>query len=260
MGIRIIAGEDFLKEPTGNNNSIIINKKAVDYFKFSSPQDAIGESMIIDDTLSVQVTGVVADYKYSALFLPLQPLVIRINPEQYRIAVLRINTQDREATLAKLKDSWSSLDPYHDLEGSFLEYEIKDYYRMFGDVLYTVGFATILAIIVACLGLFGMATYSIQTKLKEVGIRKVFGSQSQSVALLISRTFIIMLLIAAIIAAPIAYIINTTWLKFLAFRVTFGIGTILTGVIIVFIIGILTILSQTLKAANSNPVDILKYE
>ena len=183
-----------------------------------------------------------------------------MNPEQYQIAVLRINTKDREATLAKLKTVWNSVDPYHELQGSFLEYEIKDYYGMFGDVLYTVGFATILAVIVACLGLFGMATYSIQTRLKEVGVRKVFGSQSQSVALLIGRTFIVMLLIASLIAAPLAYLINSTWLKFLAFRVSFGAGTLLAGVIIVFIIGILTVLSQTLKAANSNPVDILKYE
>jgi putative ABC transport system permease protein len=203
---------------------------------------------------------VVDNYKYVALFLPVKPLIIRMNPEQYRIAVLRISTQDREATLAKFKAAWTSIDPYHDLQGSFLEYEIKDYYGMFGDVLYTVGLATILAVIVACLGLFGMATYSIQTKLKEVGVRKVFGSQSQSVALLIGRTFIIMLLIAAVIAAPLAYLLNTTWLKFLAFHVKLGAGTLLTGIFIVFIIGILTVLSQTLKAANSNPVDILKYE
>jgi putative ABC transport system permease protein len=78
--------------------------------------------------------------------------------------------------------------------------------------------------------------------------------------MLIARTFIIMLLIAAAIAAPLAYIINTTWLKFLAFHVTFGAGTLIIGIVIVYIIGILTILSQTLKAANSNPVDILKYE
>jgi putative ABC transport system permease protein len=105
-----------------------------------------------------------------------------------------------------------------------------------------------------------MATYSIQTRLKEVGVRKVFGSQSQSVALLIGRTFIVMLLIASLIAAPLAYLINSTWLKFLAFRVSFGAGTLLAGIIIVFIIGTLTVVSQTLKAANSNPVDILKYE
>lgn len=260
MGIKIIAGEDFPKGPATNTNLVVINRKAVEYFKFKSLQDAVGQNILIYDSLPVRIIGVVDNYKYVALFLPLKPLILRMNPEQYRIAVLRINTQNRPATLAKFKEIWASIDPYHDLDGSFLEYKIRDFYGMFGDVLYTVGFATLLAIVVACLGLFGMATYSIQTRLREVGVRKVFGSQSQSVALLIGRTFIIMLVIAAAIAAPLAYMINTTWLKFLAFHVTFGAGTILTGILIVFIIGILTILSQTLKAANSNPVDILKYE
>ncbi|MCJ7446532.1 MAG: ABC transporter permease [Bacteroidales bacterium] len=260
MGIKIIAGEDFPNDPAANANLVVINRKAVEYFKFKSLQDAVGQNILIYDTLPVRVIGVVENYKYVALFLPLKPLILRMNPEQYRIAVLRINSPDREATLAKFRGVWTSIDPYHDLEGSFLEYEIKDYYGIFGDVLYTVGFATILAVVVACLGLFGMATYSIQTRLKEVGVRKVFGSQSQSVALLIGRTFIIMLIIAAAIGAPLAYLINSAWLKFLAFHVTFGAGTLFTGIIIVFIIGILTVLSQTLKAANSNPVDILKYE
>ncbi len=260
MGIKIIAGEDFPKDPATNTNLVVINRKAVEYFKFKSLQDAVGQNILIYDTVPVRVIGVVENYKYVALFLPLKPLILRMNPEQYRIAVLRINSPDREATLDKFKSAWTTIDPYHDLEGSFLEYEIKDYYGLFGDVLYTVGFATILAIVVACLGLFGMASYSIQTRLKEVGVRKAFGSQSQTVALLIGRTFIIMLLIAAIIAAPLAYLINSAWLKFLAFHVTFGAGTLFAGVTIVFLTGILTVLSQTLKAANSNPVDILKYE
>ena len=260
MGIKIIAGEDFPKDPVTNTNLVVINRKAVEYFKFKSLQDAVGQDILIYDTLPVKVIGVVDNYKYIALFLNIKPLILRMNPEQYQIAVLRINTQDREATLAKFKSVWTSIDPYHELEGSFLEYDIKDFYGMFGDVLYTVGFATILAIVVACLGLYGMATYSIQTRLKEVGVRKVFGSQSQSVALLIGRTFMVMLLIAALIAAPLAYLLNTTWLKFLALHVSFGAGTIFTGILIVFVIGIMTVLSQTLKAANSNPVDILKYE
>jgi putative ABC transport system permease protein len=260
MGINIIAGEDFPKDQAPNTNIVVINRKAAEYFKFKSLQDAIGQNILIYDTLPVRVIGVVENYKYVALFLPLKPLILRMNPEQYQIAALRINTQDREATLAKFKTAWASIDPFHDLDGSLLEYQIKDFYGMFGDILYTVGFATILAVVVACLGLFGMASYSIQTRLKEVGVRKVFGSQSQSVALLIGRTFIFMLIIAAVIAAPLAYLINSSWLKFLAFHVSFGAGTLLAGILIVFIIGILTVLSQTLKAANSNPVDILKYE
>jgi putative ABC transport system permease protein len=260
MGIKIIAGEDFPKESAMNSNLVIINRKAVEYFKFKSLQDAVGKDILIYDTLPVKVIGVVDNYKYVALFMPTQPLILRMNPEQYNIAVLRINTKDKEATLAKFKKAWSSIDSYHELKGSYLEYQISDFYGIFEDVLYTVGFTTILAIIVACLGLFGMASYSIQTRLREVGVRKVFGSQSGRVALFISRTFIIMLLIAAIIAAPVAYLLNTTWINFLAFHVSFGVGSILIGIAIVFIIGILTILSQTLRAANSNPVDILKHE
>jgi putative ABC transport system permease protein len=260
MGIKLIAGEDFPKDPDMNTNLVIINRKAVEYFKFKSLQDAVGQDILIYDTLPVKVIGVVEDYKYVAFFSQIKPLILRMNPEQYNLAVLRINTQDKEATLSKFKSAWKSIDPYHDLDGSFLEYSIKDFYSIFGDVVYTVGFTTILAIVVACLGLFGMASYSIQTRLREVGVRKVFGSLSGSVALHIARSFIIMLAIAASIAAPLAYILNTTWLKFIAFHVTFGAGTILAGVSIVFIFGILTILTQTLKAANSNPVDVLKYE
>ncbi len=260
MGIKVIAGEDFPKDPSANTSLVIINREAVEHFKFNSSQEAVGKNILIYDTLPVRVIGVVDNYKYVALFMPLKPLILRMNPAQYQIAVLRVNTQDRAASLAKFKEVWKSVDPNHDIDGSFLEYQIKDFYAIFGDVLYTVGFATILAIIVASLGLFGMATYSIQTRLKEVGIRKVFGSQSKSVALLVGRTFFTMLLIAAAIGAPLAYLLNSAWLKFLAFHVTFGAGTILTGILIVFITGIITVVGQTLKAANTNPVDIIKYE
>jgi len=260
MGINLIAGEDFSQDQAINTNLVIINRKAVEYLKFSSLQDAIGKDMYIYDTLPVRIIGVVDDYRYSALFIPTKPLVLRINPDQYNFAVLRINTTDKKATVSKFKDAWESIDPNHDLDGEFLEYTIREYYSLFDDVFYTVGFTTLLAIVVACLGLFGMASYTIQTRLREVGVRKVFGSQAGSVALLITRTFIILLIIAAVIATPLAYIMNSTWIKFLAYHVNFGAGNILIGVLIVFVVGILTILSQTLKAANLNPVDVLKCE
>jgi putative ABC transport system permease protein len=260
MGINLIAGDDFPKDPDINTNVVVINKKAVEHFKYKSVQDAVGQDILIYDTLPVKVIGVVDDYKYTALFSAVKPLILRMNPVQYNLAVLRLNTKDREATLSRFKSAWTSIDPYHELQGTFLEYSIKDFYSIFGDVLYTVGFTAILAIVVACLGLFGMASYNIQTRLREVGVRKVFGSQSGNVAMRIARTFMIMLAVAAAIAAPVAYLLNTTWLKFLAFHVPFGAGTILTGITIVFIFGIITILTQTLKAANSNPVEVLKYE
>ena len=260
MGIKLIAGEDFPKDPDVNSNLIVINRKAVEYFQFNSPQDAVGKDILIYDTLPVRIIGVVDNYKYIALFMSIKPLILRMNPKQYNLAVLRLNTSDREATLAKFTEAWKTIDPTREFEASFLDYSIRDFYRLFEDVQYTVGFTTILAIVIACLGLFGMAAYSIQTRMREIGVRKVFGSQSGRIALLISRSFIILLAIAALTAIPIAYLLNSTWIKFLASHVKFGAGNILIGVLIVFMIGILTILSQTIKAANSNPVDVLKYE
>ena len=160
----------------------------------------------------------------------------------------------------KIKNEWKKIDPVHELEGDFLDAEIREYYSFFDDVLYTVGFTCLLAIVIASLGMFGMATYSIQTRLKEIGVRKVFGAHAHSITFLVSRSYIRMLLVAAIIAAPLGYLINNLWLQYLAHHVSFGAGTLILGIFIVIVIGMLTITSQTMKAANSNPADILKYE
>ncbi len=123
----------------------------------------------------------------------------------------------------------------------FLIIRSKDFYAMFGDILYTVGFATILAIIVACLGLFGMATYSIQTRLREIGVRKVFGSQSGSVALLIGRTFLIMLAIAALIGCTGRLLAKLNLDKISCLPGLIWCRHYYTGISIIFIIGILTV-------------------
>ncbi len=261
MGLKLIAGQDFPENISNENEKfIIINEKAVERFNFESPQDAIGEIMVLDDSIQVEIIGVVEDYKYVALFLPLKPLVLRIKPSQYRVAVLRINSPNIHATINKIENTWKTIDPVHDIEGDFLDAEIREYYTFFEDVLYAVGFTTLLAIVIASLGLFGMATYSTQIKLKEIGVRKVFGAQSKSIVSFISKSYLILLIIAALIAGPLGYIVNNLWLQNLAFHVSFGVWTVLAGVFIVVVIALLTIASQTLKAANTNPAEILKYE
>ena len=110
MGIKKIAGEDFPDDPSVNTNLVIINKKAVEYFKFKSPQDAVGQDILIYDTLPVKIIGVVDDYNYVALLMATKPLILRMHPEQYNIAVLRINTREREATLRKFQEAWNSID------------------------------------------------------------------------------------------------------------------------------------------------------
>jgi putative ABC transport system permease protein len=261
MGLDLIAGQDF-PENMGTENEIfvVVTEKTVDHFNLGSPHEALGTSLILDDSTQVEIIGVVKDYKYAALFLNLKPLVLRVKPDEYRIAVLRLNSISLQSTINKLKDEWKKIDPVHEMEGDFLDAEIREYYSFFEDVLYTVGFTSLLAIVIASLGLFGMATYSTQTRLQEIGVRKVLGAHSRNIISLISKSYIWMMLIATIIGAPLAYIINNLWLQYMAHHVSFGPGTLVTGVLIVIVIGMLTITSRIIKAANTNPSEILKYE
>lgn len=146
------------------------------------------------------------------------------------------------------------------MSGEFLDAEIRDYYGYFKDVLYTVGYATILALLIACLGLLGMAAYSIHTRRREVGIRKVFGAESGNIILLISGSTLRPLIVATVLVVPVAYLINNAWLSFISTRVSFGAGSLISGILIVMVVGFATIAGQTFNVSKTNPARILKYE
>jgi len=261
MGLNLIAGENFpANMSTENEKFVIINEKTIDHFLLGTPAEAIGTSMILDDSTMVEVIGVIEDFYYAAMFLNTKPMMLRVRPESYNVAMMRLGPGNMPSSVNKIERTWSTIDPDHEIEGDFLDTEIRYYYSFFEDILYTVGFASLLALLIAGLGLLGMATYSTQTRTKEIGIRKVFGAEVSGILVLISRSYLWMMLIAAGIGGPLAYFVNKKWLDYLANRVDFGIGTILIGVLIVALIGLITILSQTLRAARLKPADTLQYE
>lgn len=261
MGIELIKGKNFPENLNPENESfIIVDERTLSTLNLGDPGDAIGKNIIVDDSTFVEIIGVIKNYNYAALFLPQRPLLLRYVPESFRIAALRIEGGINPSIVAKIENEWKSIDKFNEFEGEFLDAEIKDYYSYFEDILYTVGFASILAIVIACLGLFGMATYSTQTRIKEIGVRKVFGAESKSIILFISKTYIKMFIIAAIIAGPLAYIINNAWLQYIVNHAPFGFGTIFIGIFIIISFGMITIAAQTLKAANTNPAQSLRYE
>ncbi len=261
MGLNIVAGEDLPRDLDSKNELFtIISELAVNTLDLGSPEDAVGKNLIVEDSLNLKIIGVVEDYKYCALFMPFRPLILRVTPDDYRVAALRINTGNLPATVKKFNDEWAEIDPYHQMEGMLLDEEIRDFYSYFEDIIYTLGFVTFISIIIASLGLLGMASYSIETRTKEVGIRKVFGAKSLNILYTFSWSSIKSLVIAAIIAVPLAYIGNNLWLEYMPLHVSFGAGNIIGGLMVVLIIGTLSILSQTLKVSNTNPSETLKYE
>lgn len=261
MGLELIAGHNFPENLGSETESfIIIDEEAVKTFNFESPQNAIGKNIIINDSSLVEVIGVIKEFTYVAMFLPERALLLRHAPRNIRIAALRIEAGNSPTLISKFEREWKKIDKYNEFRGDFLDDEIKDYYSYFEDVTYTVGFTSILAIVIACLGLLGMATYSTQTRVKEIGIRKVYGASSKNIMYLISKTYINLFIIAAIIAGPLAYLINNMWLQYVSDHTKFGFGIIFTGIFVIISFGMITIASQTLKAANTNPAESLRYE
>jgi len=261
LGLELIAGRNFPENMSGENEKFVIaSEMTVDQFQLGTPQEAIGTTLILDDSTLVEIIGVIKDYQYVAVFLTLKPMLLRYIPDRYNHAFLRLDSPNMTATVDKLERTWDKIDPDHEIDGDFLDDRIKFYYSFFEDIMYTVGFATLLAIIIAAFGLLGMATYSTRTRTKEIGIRKVFGAEVNHIVLLISKSYLWLMLIAALIGGIIAYLANNLWLQNLSKSVDFGIGTILAGVFIVVLIGFLTISSQTLKAARTKPATTLKDE
>ena len=261
MGLDLIAGKNFPENmSTENEKFVIASEMTVEHFQLGTAQEALGTTLILDDSTMVEIIGIIKNYQYAAVFLNLKPMLLRYIPDRHRHAFLRLDSPNMTATVSKLERTWEKVDPHHDLNGDFLDDRIKFYYTFFEDIMYTVGFATLLAIIIAGFGLLGMATYSTQTRMREIGIRKVFGAEVNHIIFLVSRSYLWLMLIAAVIGGIIAYLVNNLWLQYLSKRVDFGIGTILAGVFIVVIVGLLTISSQTLKAAQTKPAETLKYD
>lgn len=261
MGLDLVAGENFPANMSPEPEKfVIVNEHTTHQFNLGTPSEALGKYLILDDSALVQVIGVVKDYKYVALFFNRKSLILRVNPDKYNLAVFRINTPDLKGTVEKIKKEWKKIDPVHEMEGEFLDNTIKEFYSLFGDVLYAVGYASFLVIIISCLGLLGMATFSTQTRIREIAIRKAYGAMPANILLQISKSYIWLLVIAAVFAAPLAYLINNMWFQYMADHVSFGAGTLLFGILFVVLIGLLTIGSQTLKASHTNPAEMLKFE
>jgi putative ABC transport system permease protein len=261
MGLDLLAGQNFPEEMNPERERfVIVNEFAVNQFNLGTPSNAVGKYLILDDSTLVQIIGVIRDIKYTALFLNHKSLLLRVIPSQYQLAVLRIGSPDLKGTVEKLKQEWKKVDPVHDMQGDFLDSSIKEFYSFFSDVLYTVGYASVLVVIISCLGLLGMATFSTQSRIKEIAIRKAFGAMPASILLLISRSYFWLLLIATIFAIPLAYIINNMWFQYMANHVSFGPGTLIFGALFVIVFGLITIGSQTIRASRTNAAAMLKFE
>jgi putative ABC transport system permease protein len=263
LEIKVIAGKNLPPEDTSAGQFILVNEAGVKAFGYQYPSQMVGQ--VLDPGWGgemLKVIGVVKDFRFNMLANgdKIGPLALRNNPGSFNYVSVKIMPGNLKRTMQKLEDSWKRIDPVHAFKYDFFDDQLDMVYRGIFDVVSILGFIAFLAIVIACLGLLGMATYTAERRKKEVGIRKVLGAGNMTIALLLSGSFLKILVAAVMIGGPLSYGINNLWLQKLPNRVEFGFGTVFSGAVMLLVLGLLTIGSQTVRASKSNPVDSLKTD
>jgi len=261
-GIDMVAGRAFQKEmKTDFMGAFLINEAAVKAFGWSRPEDALGKRVRTGHGGRVNpVIGVTKNFHYRGLQSEVEPLVMEFLPWTFRYITLSIDISDLNETLAFVKSQWKSLWPGHPLEHFFLDTDFDRQYRADEQIGNVFGIFTFLGLFIACLGLLGLASFTAESRTKEIGIRKVLGASVGGIVLMLSRQFTKWVLLANCIAWPAAYYLMDRWLKNFAYRVDIGVWTFVLSGALALVIAFLTVSYQSIKAAAANPVDSLRYE
>ena len=261
MGLEIIEGRDFSKEfSMDRNESVLLNQTAVNVLGLTNP---VGSKLTIpgeEYKKGVRVIGVVKDFHIQSFHNKINPVLIYINPKMYINVALRVTPQDIDEALDYLKNTWKNIFPGIDLNYSYLEDRYNDLYNPEEKTGQLLSVFTALALFISCLGLFGFASFIIDKRIKEVGIRKVMGAKISGIATLLSRQFIIWILISSLGACPLAYILADKWLQNFAFHIKVNWWIFLVAVCFELFVALLTVSWLSWRTAIRNPVEALRYE
>jgi putative ABC transport system permease protein len=241
---------------------IILNETAVKDLRINAP--VIGKQILWDndaDTMYyVTIVGVAKDFHFTSLRNEIKPFAFVNNPKRADNFTIKLSTDKVQTSLAEIENVWKKFMADRAFEYSFLDETYTKLYQSedrFQKVFITL---VILGIIIACLGLLGLATFAAQQRVKEIGVRKVLGASVFNVVTLLSKDFLMLVIIALILAVPVAWYVMNEWLKDFAYRINIQWWIFLVAAIIAIIIAFITISTQAIKAAVSNPVKSLRTE
>ena len=261
LGVKIIAGRD-LSESFGTDSAqaVLINRNAASILGYT-PEQAIGKWVrnLSRDSLRRTIVGVVEDYHYATLKDKIGPLVISPGRDR-RLAMVKITTAQVQPVINQIKKAYSSIAPDYPFEYSFLDEGFDRLYKTEAKQQSVLSVFSIIAIFIACLGLFGLASYTALKRTKEIGVRKVLGSTVRNICFLLSKDLLKPVLIGTLIATPLGYYAMNKWLEGFAYRVSFQWWMFAIAIITALTIALLTVGLQALKAALANPVKSLRTE
>jgi putative ABC transport system permease protein len=261
LGLKIIAGRDLSESfKTDSLESALINRTAAKILGYT-PEQAIGKWIKnrSKDSLRRTIVGVVEDYHFESLKKQIEPLVITPGRDR-RLALIKLRTDNLQSTIASIKKVYADAASNYPFEYSFLDEQFDRAYKTESRQQSVLSIFSIIAIFIACLGLFGLASYTAVKKTKEIGIRKVLGSSVQNIVLLLSKDLLKPVLVGTLIAMPVGYYAMNKWLEGFAYRIDFHWWMFAIAIIVAVSIALLTVGFQAVKAAIANPVKSLRTE
>jgi putative ABC transport system permease protein len=260
VGIELAAGRDFSRDfPSDPAQSIIINETAAKMFGWDAP---LGKKIreLDEHATPKTVIGVIKDYHTVSVRVAIEPLLISNSPDGYEALVIKIAPGNTDEILNALRDKWKEVAPGTPFEFHFLGDTFNRQYNAEERLGKIFSYFSILAIFIACLGLFGMTAYSVEQRTKEIGIRKIVGASQTSLLLLLNKDFVKLFVVSNLIAWPFAYLLAKRWLQEFAYRTPISILIFSGATLLILSIGLLTVFYQSVKAALKNPVESLRYE
>jgi len=257
-GMEIIEGRNFSKDfPSDAEGAILINEMAAKASRWESP---IGQSLTYWGNRTGTIVGILKDFHFHSLHKPIEPLCIYFEPLYFDYLSMKISASNIPSSIEYIEKTMKKFSPKYPFEYHFFDEIFDSAYRTEQKTGQIFSAFTLLSLCIACMGLFGLAMFTAQQRIKEIGIRKILGASAGTILLLLLKEFTKWVLIANVIAWPIAYMTMNRWLQNFIYRINIDIWTYIFAAALALVIAFLTVSYHSLKAATANPIDSLRYE
>lgn len=257
FGLKLLAGRNLNDYDTATE--YVVNRQFARVAGFDNPQDIIGKRVKIWGGL-YPIVGVVEDFHTTSLHQKIGPTILFNRLSNYRTLSIKVNPNNYQASIEGAKKVWENAYPKHIFDYTFLDERIREFYESDEKMSIIISSFTSIAIVIGCIGLFGLATFMANQRTKEIGVRKVLGASVQGIIYSFSKEFFILIGIAFLIAAPVGWLLMNAWLEEFSYRISIGPAIFATALITTLMIALLTVGYRSFQAATANPVESLRNE
>jgi len=257
FGLKLLAGRNL--EPSDTTRELLVNEEAVRKLGLAKPEDILGKKLFENDR-GFPVVGVVKNFHNRSLHEPIHPQIMMTDASSSDVCVLRLNLQNTKPALAEVEKIWTGLFPEYYFESAFMDTRLAMFYEQESIIMQLMRLFAGISVFIGCLGLYGLAAFMVTRKRKEIGIRKTLGASVSGVLWLFGKEYVRLLVLAFLLAAPLAWWAMNQWLDDYAYHISLGAGIFGLSLLLTFVVAVLTVGFQSVRAALANPVESLRSE